>query len=146
MRLLLVHGPNLNRLGDRNPAVYGTVTLDAIVKAVTDQGRAYGMTVDAFQSNHEGQLIDWLQREAATADAIIINPGGLAHYSVALRDALEDTGRLVVEVHISEPAAREPFRHTLITATAAAEVVSGKGLAGYLEALEFVRVQKEVSR
>ena len=82
----------------------------------------------------------------ATADAIIINPGGLAHYSVALRDALEDTGRLVVEVHISEPAAREPFRHALITATAAAKVVSGKGLAGYLEALEFVRAQKEVSR
>lgn len=136
--MLLVHGPNLNRLGRRNPNVYGTFTLADVVAAVTDAAAARGMGVLAFQSNHEGELIDWLQAEAAGAAAIIINPGGLAHYSVALRDALEDTKCLVVEVHISEPSARESFRHPLITATAAATVISGKGLDGYLEAVDVI--------
>jgi 3-dehydroquinate dehydratase-2 len=136
MRILLVHGPNLNRLGARNPAVYGTVTLDEIVRAVTERAGSAGATVEAFQSNHEGALIDWLQAQSATADAIIVNPGGLSHTSVALRDALEDTRLPVVEVHISDPQRREPFRQTLITATAAARVIAGKGLAGYLEAVE----------
>ena len=137
-RLLLVHGPNLNRLGRRNPTVYGSFTLADVVTAVTGAAREHGFSVAAFQSNHEGALIDWLQAEAGHADAIIINPGGLSHTSVALRDALEDTNRPVVEVHISEPTAREPFRHPLITATAAARVIAGRGLQGYLEAVEFI--------
>lgn len=120
LRVLLVHGPNLNRLGHRNPAVYGTVSLAEIIAAVTARVRDAGADVVAFQSNHKGALIDWLQENAAGADAIVINPGGLAHYSVALRDALEDTNLPVIEVHISDPAAR---------------VIAGKGLAGYLEAL-----------
>jgi len=138
MRVLLVHGPNLNLLGNRSPNVYGTVTLQEIVQAVTLRGRDRGLEVLPFQSNHEGALIDWLQLEAPRAHAIIINPGGLAHYSVALRDALEDTKRLIVEVHISDPAAREPFRRPLITATAATKLIAGKGLAGYLEAADFL--------
>jgi 3-dehydroquinate dehydratase-2 len=138
MRILLVHGPNLNRLGARNPAVYGTVTLDEIVRAVSGRAGVAGAEVSAFQSNHEGALIDWLQTESPAADAIVINPGALAHTSVALRDALEDTRLVVVEVHISDPSAREPFRHTLITATAAARVIAGKGLAGYLEAIDHI--------
>jgi len=138
MRVLLVHGPNLNRLGSRNPSTYGSVTLDEIVQAVTDRARETGIEILPFQSNHEGTLIDWLQAEAPCADAIVINPGGLAHYSVALRDALDDTNLRVVEVHISDPTAREPFRHVLVTATVAAKVVAGKGLAGYLEALDFI--------
>jgi 3-dehydroquinate dehydratase-2 len=138
MRLLLLHGPNLNRLGNRDPAVYGTVTLEEIVRTVTDAGKKRDIDVVSFQSNHEGQLIDWLQAEANDADGVIINPGGLAHYSVALRDALEDTRRPVVEVHISNPSAREAFRHSLVTATAAVKVIAGKGVAGYLEALDFI--------
>jgi len=138
MRVLLLHGPNLNRLGKRDPTVYGRVTLEEIVAAVTDAGKDLGIEVMAFQSNHEGELIDRLQAEGDRTDAIIINPGGLAHYSVALRDALDDTGRPVVEVHISNPSAREPFRHALVTATIAMKVIAGKGAAGYLEALTFV--------
>jgi len=141
-RVLLLHGPNLNYLGRRDPGVYGTFTLADVVEAVDGAARARGFIVAAFQSNHEGALIDWLQEEAASAEAIIINPGGLSHYSVALRDALEDTKRLVVEVHISEPLTRESFRHPLVTGTAAARVISGKGLQGYLEAVEFVTSPK----
>ncbi len=137
-RLLLVHGPNLNRLGNRDRSVYGDVTLAQIVDALTARARQHGWEVVAFQSNHEGELIDWLQEQAAGADAIVVNPGGLSHYSVSLRDALEDTKRLVVEVHLSNPSLREPFRHPLVTATAAARVIAGKGLDGYLEALEYV--------
>jgi 3-dehydroquinate dehydratase-2 len=138
MRVLLVHGPNLNRLGQRDPALYGTITLAELVQAVTDRARGLGMDVVAFQSNHEGDLIDWLQAEARGASAIIVNPGGLAHYSVALRDALEDTRRPIVEVHLSSPSAREPFRHALVTATAAAKVIEGKGLEGYFDAIDFI--------
>lgn len=138
MHILLVHGPNLNRLGRRDAKTYGNITLAEIVSAVSTAAAAHGAQVEAFQSNHEGALIDWLQESAGNADAIIINPGGLSHYSVALRDALEDTRRPVVEVHISEPLAREEFRRRLITATAARQVISGKGLAGYLEAVELV--------
>ena len=138
MRILLVHGPNLNRLGRRDRAIYGTVTLAEIVDATRHHARAKGAEVVPFQSNHEGDLIDWIQAQAPQADAIVINPGGLAHSSVSLRDALEDARVPVVEVHISNPAAREPFRHPLITATAATTVITGKGLQGYLEALDFV--------
>jgi 3-dehydroquinate dehydratase II len=138
MRVLLIHGPNLNRLGSRDPSIYGIITLDEIVQAMTDRGRETATEILHFQSNHEGRLIDWLQIEAPHADAIVINPGGLAHYSVALRDALDDAHLPVVEVHISNPTAREAFRHTLVTATAATKVVTGKGLPGYLEALDFI--------
>lgn len=141
MRVLLVHGPNLNRLGRRNPAIYGTVTLDQIAAALVERTAPRGIEVVPFQSNHEGALIDWLQAQADRADAIIINPGGLAHYSVALRDALEDTNRPVVEVHLSDPTAREAFRHPLVTATAAIRVIAGKGLAGYVEAMDFVEAR-----
>jgi 3-dehydroquinate dehydratase-2 len=133
-----MHGPNLNRLGARDPEVYGKVTLAEIVEAVTARAREYDIEVVAFQSNHEGALIDWLQSEAPRAEGIVVNPGGLAHYSVALRDALEDTKRRVIEVHISNPSAREAFRRTLVTATAAERCIAGKGLTGYLEALDFL--------
>ncbi|HEY4234523.1 MAG TPA: type II 3-dehydroquinate dehydratase [Lacipirellulaceae bacterium] len=138
MRVLLVHGPNLNRLGSRNPSVYGTATLHELVHAVTEKARDRGLEVFAFQSNHEGALIDWLQEKSASADAIIINPGGLAHSSVALRDALEDTGLIVVEVHLSDPSSREDFRQAMVTATAASKVIAGQGAAGYFEAVDFI--------
>ena len=137
-RILLLHGPNLNRLGARDPEIYGTVTLAEIVEAVTTRARMHGMEVVAFQSNHEGALIDWLQAKAPRAEGIIVNPGGLAHYSVALRDALEDAKAHVIEVHISNPLTREPFRRPLVTATAAETCIVGKGLKGYLDALDLL--------
>jgi 3-dehydroquinate dehydratase-2 len=139
MRILLVNGPNLNRLGRRNPEIYGTTTLGEIERRVSERAEGLGMDVQCFQSNHEGAIIDWLQANADHAAAVIINPGGLAHYSVALRDALEDTRKPVVEVHISDPGARESFRHHLVTATAAVRVIAGKGVNGYLEALDVVQ-------
>jgi 3-dehydroquinate dehydratase-2 len=142
MRVLLLHGPNLNRLGSRNPEIYGTVTLHELVHVVTEKARERGLELFAFQSNHEGALIDWLQEKAANADAIIVNPGGLSHTSVSLRDALEDAGRTIVEVHISDPSAREVFRRTMITATAASKVIAGKGVAGYFEAIDFIADSK----
>lgn len=138
MRLLLVHGPNLNRLGHRDPTMYGRVTLPEIVESVTAAAQAHGYETLAFQSNHEGALIDWLQANFAAAHAIIINPGGLSHTSVSLRDALDDTKLPVVEVHLSDPAKREEFRRVFITATAAKHVIAGKGAAGYLEAVEWI--------
>jgi 3-dehydroquinate dehydratase II len=145
-RVLLVHGPNLNQLGQRDPAVYGTVTLEQIVQDMVAQARPHGVEIASFQSNHEGALIDWLQAHAGEAEAIIINPGGLSHYSVALRDALEDSRRPVVEVHLSDPAQREPFRQALVTATAALKVIAGKGPAGYREALDFVLARNSPAR
>jgi 3-dehydroquinate dehydratase-2 len=138
MRLLLVHGPNLNRLGHRDPTMYGRVTLAEIVAQVTAAAQPHGYETVEFQSNHEGQLIDWLQENFAVAHAIIINPGGLSHTSVSLRDALDDTKLPVVEVHLSDPAKREEFRRVFITATAAKHVIAGKGAAGYLEAVEWI--------
>ena len=137
-RYLLVNGPNLNTLGTREPHIYGTTTLDEVVRRCTSIAGEAGATLTAFQSNHEGALIDFLQEQAG-ADGAIINPGGLAHTSVALRDAVAGCAFPVVEVHISNPSAREAFRHPMITATAAVRVIAGKGLEGYLEALDFVR-------
>jgi 3-dehydroquinate dehydratase-2 len=136
MRILLLNGPNLNRLGSRSATVYGTTTLPEIVQAVRDHASRAGHDVLDFQSNHEGELIDWLQEHSPDARGILVNPGALAHYSIALRDALEDTRLPVVEVHISDVMAREPFRHTLITATAAAATITGKGWQGYLEGVD----------
>ena len=138
MRLLLVNGPNLNRLGSRSVTVYGTTTLPEIVQAVRDHLANAGHDVLDFQSNHEGALIDWLQEHSASAHGVLVNPGALAHYSIALRDALEDTKLPVVEVHISDVMAREPFRHTLLTATAANATVTGKGWQGYLEGADIL--------
>ncbi|MPZ23160.1 MAG: type II 3-dehydroquinate dehydratase [Dehalococcoidia bacterium] len=146
MRVLLINGPNLNKLGTRKPEVYGTTTLEQVILKVRNHASARGATLVDFQSNHEGAIIDWLQEMAGGADGIVINPGGLAHYSVALRDALEDTNLPVVEIHISDPATREDFRHRFVTATAAAATVTGKGWRGYLEAVDRLAEIVERSR
>ena len=129
--LLLVHGPNLNLLGERNPDVYGTTTLLDIEADVAAVAGARNASVLAFQSNHEGALIDFLHERRKLANGVVINAGGLTHTSVALRDAIEAIQIPVVEVHISNTHAREDFRHVSMIAPVCLGQVTGLGRGGY---------------
>jgi 3-dehydroquinate dehydratase-2 len=135
-RILVLQGPNLNLLGTREPAVYGLTTLDEIHSDLSELAKARGAELEFFQSNHEGALIDRIQEAPSFADAILINPGGLTHTSVVLRDALAATGLPVVEVHLSNVFAREPFRHHSYVSPIAVGVIAGFGPAGYRLGLE----------
>ena len=106
--VLVLHGPNLNMLGKRNKAIYGTKTLKEINSLIEDRARELGVQVTIHQSNQEGELVDLVQTHAAQSDSIIVNPGALTHYGLSLRDALEDTGLPIMEVHLSNIHAREP--------------------------------------
>lgn len=136
MKILVLHGPNLNLLGEREPEIYGRATLADIDAKLREQAAARGASVESFQSNHEGALIDRIQAARRTHQAIIINPGGLTHSSIALRDALAATGLPVVEVHLSNIYAREPFRHVSYVSGIALGQISGLGAKGYELALE----------
>ena len=136
MRILLVNGPNLNILGKRQPEIYGRQTLAGIEAAVTERAARLGAELRCFQSNHEGALVDFIQAEAAEADGILINAASLGHYSIALRDVLVFTGLPVVDIHISNVYAREPFRHHSVIADIAMGQVSGLGWRGYVAAIE----------
>jgi 3-dehydroquinate dehydratase-2 len=133
--ILLIHGPNLNNLGKRDPTQYGSKTLADIESLVSAEAQKMGFTLKPFQSNHEGALIDFLQQESGSARGIIINPGALTHYSYALHDALVDTQRPVVEVHLSDIASREEWRRNSVISPACIAQISGKKDAGYIEAL-----------
>lgn len=137
-RILVLHGPNLNLLGTREPEIYGHTTLADVHQAMEARGRADGVVVESFQSNHEGQLIDRIQAAAAEdVRFIIINPAGYTHTSVALRDALAAVAVPYVEVHLSNIHAREPFRQHSYFSDRAAGVICGLGAYGYMAALEF---------
>ena len=137
--ILLIHGPNLNRLGKRDASNYGSKTLADIEALVSAEAEKFGHNVKSFQSNHEGALIDFLQSESENAAGIIINPGALTHYSYALHDALTDTGLPCVEVHLSDINTREEWRRVSITAPACIAQISGKKEDGYIEALKLLR-------
>ena len=138
-KLLLLNGPNLNLLGTREPEVYGATTLKEIEDQARQIAAAAGASLACFQSNHEGALIDRIHAaKTEGVDAIVINPGGLTHTSVALRDALAGVGLPVVEVHISNIHKREPFRHHSYISDIAAGVICGLGVDGYRVAIEFV--------
>lgn len=136
--ILLVNGPNLNLLGTREPEVYGSTTLADVEQAALAQAAAAGARLSSFQSNHEGALIDRIHAAKAEGiDAIIINPGGLTHTSVALRDALAGVAIPFVEVHISNVHQRESFRHHSYLSGIAVGVICGLGVEGYRAAIEF---------
>jgi 3-dehydroquinate dehydratase-2 len=134
-RVLLLHGPNLNLLGRREPEVYGTTTLADVDARARALGAELGLEVDARQSNHEGALIDAVQEAMTDFGAVVINPGGYTHTSVALRDALAALSVPVVEVHISNVHAREPFRDHSYVSPVATAVIAGAGVLGYELAL-----------
>ena len=133
----VLNGPNLNLLGTREPDIYGSDTLDDIAGMLDDRAQALGLTIDLRQSNHEGHLIDWLhEARSKGAAAVILNAGALTHTSVALNDAIKAINVPVIEVHLSNPHAREPFRHHSFISPVARGVIAGFGAKSYVLALE----------
>ena len=133
----VLNGPNLNLLGIREPEIYGHDTLDDIAGRLEDQAQALGLSVDVRQSNHEGHLIDWLhEANARGAKAVLLNAGGYTHTSIALHDAIKSITVPVIEVHLSDPHAREPFRHISYVGMAAAACFAGHGAKSYTLALD----------
>lgn len=134
--ILVLNGPNLNLLGEREPDVYGSTGLDEIVAELVDHGATLGVEVRHLQSNHEGALIDAVHDARTWAQGIVVNPGGYTHTSVALRDAIAAVDVPVIEVHLSNTAAREPFRHTSMISAVCRGTIVGLGPIGYRLALE----------
>lgn len=139
MRVLVIHGPNLNLLGEREPQIYGTQTLAQINEAIVTLARELSIEVRTVQHSSEGAIIDELHTARKTCDAIVINPGAYAHYSYAIADAISAIGIPVVEAHLSNIAAREAFRRTSVIAPACAGTVAGFGADSYLLALRAAR-------
>jgi 3-dehydroquinate dehydratase II len=137
MRVLVLNGPNLGRLGRRQPEIYGHTTYHELVELCVDWGRELGLDVDVRQTNHEGELLDWLNTAADEQMPVVLNAAAWTHYSFALQDACAQLTAPLVEVHISDPAERpEEFRHTSVVTPYAKAVIVGKGVDGYREALQ----------
>lgn len=135
----VLNGPNLNLLGLREPEIYGSDTLDDIAAMLEDRARELGLAIDMRQTNHEGMLVDWLhEAQAEGARAVLLNPAAYTHTSIALLDAVRAIRTPVIEVHLSDPATREPFRHQSYVGMAAARTVKGLGARSYLVALDAV--------
>lgn len=139
MNILVLHGPNLNLLGEREPAIYGTMTLTALNRRLLERARRLGMRLKCRQANGEGELIDVLHSSRRWAHGIVFNPGAYTHYSYALRDAVAAIAVPTVEVHLSDIKKREAFRRVSVIAPVCAAQLGGKGAESYLEALEFLR-------
>ena len=138
MRILVLHGPNLNLFGRRETSIYGTTTFADINRAIEEEARALGAEVEIFQSNHEGALLDKLQARIDDCDGCVINPGALTHYSIALHDCLKAMPFPTIEVHLSNVAKREPFRHHSYVSPVAEGTIVGLGWRGYLLALRWL--------
>ncbi len=139
MKILIINGPNLNMLGKRDGSVYGTKNYADLVDMIEKEAERLLIDVLFFQSNHEGELIDFIQNNSNDSDGIIINPGALTHYSIALRDALSDSKLKIVEVHISNIHAREQFRHISVIAPISEGQIAGLGFNGFLYALKYFK-------
>ena len=135
-RILVIHGPNLNMLGKREPETYGHTTLDDINAELQMRGETLGLAVETFQSNHEGEIIDRIQQAMEVCAGLIINPAAYTHTSIAIRDALLLLDVPIIEIHISDIYQRESFRHTSMVADIAATQIKGQGVQGYYTALE----------
>jgi len=148
-KILVLHGPNLNMLGTREPEIYGKTTLAQINDRLRRVANSLESEVEAFQSNSESELIDIIQKKGSAIDGLIVNLGAYTHYSIALRDAIAGFAKPTVEVHLSNIYAREPFRHTSVTAPVCRGMISGLGWRGYLLALEalvgFLQEGEEIS-
>ena len=136
MNVLVVNGPNLDLLGEREPEVYGRLTLAELEQRIRARANELDMVVRFYQSNHEGRLIDHLHRMRRWADAILINPAAFTHYSYAIRDALAAIAKPAIEVHLSDISKREPFRATSVIADVCVAQIGGLGVDSYLQALE----------
>ena len=135
-KAMVIHGPNLNLLGNREPEVYGKKTLQDINKNIQKKAEELNTEVQIYQSNHEGKIIDFIQNNSGESEGIVINPGALTHYSIALRDVLAAVKIPVIEVHLSNIYKREEFRHKSVVAPIALGQISGLGPKGYIYALE----------
>jgi 3-dehydroquinate dehydratase-2 len=139
MTVLVLNGPNLRRLGRRQPEIYGSTTYDDLVALCLEWGADLGLDVEVRQTNHEGELLDWLNAAADDGTPVVLNAGAWTHYSYAIFDACAQLTAPLVEVHISDPEQRpEVFRHTSVVTPHAAKVIAGHGIDGYREALEFL--------
>ncbi len=139
MKILIINGPNLNMLGLREPEIYGSETYSALCDKIMRHANGIGVQAECYQSNHEGDLVDKIQAGYGNADGIVINPGAYTHTSIALLDALKAVSIPAVEVHISDPDEREPFRRISYIRPACVRTIKGHGLNGYLEAIDFLK-------
>lgn len=139
MTVLVLNGPNLGRLGRRQPEIYGTTTHDELAAMCVDWGHGLGLEVEVRQTNHEGELLDWLNAAADDGSPVVLNAAAWSHYSYAIFDACAQLVAPLVEVHISDPTQRpENFRHVSVVSPHAAKVIAGQGIDGYRQALEFI--------
>jgi 3-dehydroquinate dehydratase-2 len=140
-RVLVLNGPNLSRLGSREPDVYGSTSYDELVRMCVDEGAALGLEVEVRQTDDEAELVRWMHEAADTSTPVVLNPAAFTHYSYALRDACAQRTAALVEVHLSNPAAREEFRHTSVVAGVASGTVAGFGAGSYRLALRAIAEQ-----
>jgi 3-dehydroquinate dehydratase-2 len=140
-RVLVLNGPNLSRLGSREPDVYGSTSYDELVRMCIDEGAALGLEVEVRQTDDEAELVRWMHQAADTSTPVVLNPAAFTHYSYALRDACAQRTAALVEVHLSNPAAREEFRHTSVVAGVASGTVAGFGAGSYRLALRAIAEQ-----
>ena len=143
MKILVINGANMNMLGRREPDIYGKEDYAALCARIYEHAQSRGVAVECFQSNHEGAIIDAIQDADTTFDGIVINPGAYSHYSYAIHDALRSVDVPAVEVHISDITAREPWRQVSVTAAACIKVITGQGLAGYLQAMDVLEAHRK---
>lgn len=139
MKILVINGPNLNMLGIREPDIYGRNDYASLCKTVCEHGEKEGIEIECYQSNHEGDLVDAIQGCYGKADGIVLNPGAYTHTSIAILDAVKAVGIPTVEVHISDVDSREEFRKTSYIRLACVKTISGHGIAGYTEAISFLK-------
>lgn len=143
MNIIVINGPNLNMLGIREPDIYGKMTLDEMNEIIQKEAETLGINLEFYQSNHEGNIIDVIQKCYHRIDAIIINPGAYSHYSYAIRDAISSVRIPTIEVHLSDISSREYFRRTSVIEDVAEKQISGKGIASYIEALHYLNAKSK---